>query len=1110
MASYHFKIKTDQKPDGTKVKATDHVDYNNRDGKYNDIDQKREQSRLGFEGNSLQKINQDGNVYDINNKKDTFTYENQYGNIQGNKSKISVSSDASNEVIQIALALAMKQFGDEIHVDGTNKYKAQVIVAAVEMELPIRFSDSLMQDKKNKLQEEQGNARGEFVRQRDRRSNEGEKYNKPDIKCIGQDAPPERRNHLRTLSELGVVLFPERSEVLLSSDVSGDVVNHGEKSNYSMRRDISRARREIAEKVADQIIKEKQTSASRHADYINRESSFEYKGGCVHQEHHLPKWASDSSKEFWKNADKYEETSTVYREIEFALPIELNLEQQKELVNEFVQNHLGDDFYWSLAIHEKEAAMGNGERNPHCHLMFSERKLDEIEKNNERSPEIFFKKANRVNRQNGGCAKDPKWNGEERFRYLVEMRKDFAMIQNHHLEKHGYDIRVDHRTLVAQREAALQRGDVLLADLLNRIPEQNVGPKHVYQAGDEKVTALQQYRQVKKEHQQLIIAADILQKSIFEEERNQSTQEVIEQANIALSDVEKNKLQNVKEIQTLSSSITEISKELAVVRDLVISNNDAYAMARRTLMSPEELKLESVSKLISEEKLTLKRLEKEMPKPTSTAWYQTSLADYTKAKEQIKNRILDIDQETKEISIQLQQVNLRFNTKDNKEKIRKAQNQIIKENQHAKELEIELQQKLDATVLEIKTVIGVHVDNKIQSIEKQIQTLLAKPLQEQAIFEEERIAFNLYKNNFNTRQEPSFYSIDRGAWIEEKIKLEQMERTFNEREKTIQDKIDAIRKDIYEGKPIQESSTEPVKTIEKKPIEAKSTIEYIQFTAKEAYAIIDAQIRSLTPALNQIKAELDTIRKGKLSPERMALMAKHRYLGNEYKLALAEKDNIKAKIRGIDGAKKEYQETIKQLNAIPKPRWFVKNAEYDTLEAKIKTLEQDIQNRENAIATRVSTNQKQLAELEAKCITPSGKIQIEKIIKGIEIKNNPMNPRENELAKKQTSIEKEISALTKQRNILENQVKHEKTITARTKTKEPQYKVSIPSSGGGGGGSSNGNNSLLDAAQRLANAFSNPKIASLIARSAEEEIDIAGMTAEQIETYMAKVSNERD
>ncbi|WP_269142085.1 hypothetical protein [Pectinatus frisingensis] len=40
MAMYHFTIKTDKKPDGTKVSALTHTEYINREDKYKDYDLK--------------------------------------------------------------------------------------------------------------------------------------------------------------------------------------------------------------------------------------------------------------------------------------------------------------------------------------------------------------------------------------------------------------------------------------------------------------------------------------------------------------------------------------------------------------------------------------------------------------------------------------------------------------------------------------------------------------------------------------------------------------------------------------------------------------------------------------------------------------------------------------------------------------------------------------------------------------------------------------------------------------------------------------------------------------------------------------------------------------
>ena len=42
MACYHFRIKSDKKPNGMSVSAADHIAYMNRDGRYRNIDHQQE------------------------------------------------------------------------------------------------------------------------------------------------------------------------------------------------------------------------------------------------------------------------------------------------------------------------------------------------------------------------------------------------------------------------------------------------------------------------------------------------------------------------------------------------------------------------------------------------------------------------------------------------------------------------------------------------------------------------------------------------------------------------------------------------------------------------------------------------------------------------------------------------------------------------------------------------------------------------------------------------------------------------------------------------------------------------------------------------------------
>lgn len=71
---------------------------------------------------------------------------------------------------------------------------------------------------------------------------------KPNIGRVGRKPPPQNKNRLRSLSELGVVRIAGRSEVLLPGDVPNHMEQQGDKPDNGLRRDVLGARRvELAE-----------------------------------------------------------------------------------------------------------------------------------------------------------------------------------------------------------------------------------------------------------------------------------------------------------------------------------------------------------------------------------------------------------------------------------------------------------------------------------------------------------------------------------------------------------------------------------------------------------------------------------------------------------------------------------------------------------------------------------------------------------------------------------------------------------------------------------------------------------------------------------------------
>lgn len=178
-------------------------------------------------------------------------------------------------------------------------------------------------------------------------------------------------------------------------------------------------------------------SAKAKTDYIARLGKYaKHRDAVVFMASgNMPSWA-DRPSTFWSAADLYERANaSLFREIEFALPLELNEGQRRELALKFAEEACGKfGFPYTLAIH------AGGGKNPHCHLVFSERMTDAIERN----PTHFFARADKERPERGGCLKADI--SSKRKIWLKQTRVLWQNVCNAALENHGHKTRIDHRS----------------------------------------------------------------------------------------------------------------------------------------------------------------------------------------------------------------------------------------------------------------------------------------------------------------------------------------------------------------------------------------------------------------------------------------------------------------------------------------------------------------------------------------------------------------------------------------------------------------------------------------------------------------------------------------
>jgi hypothetical protein len=153
----------------------------------------------------------------------------------------------------------------------------------------------------------------------------------------------------------------------------------------------------------------------------------------------MPGFAKDEPRDYWQAADEHERVNgRLYVEVEFALPKELDKDEQITLAHDYAQalteeNHLP----YTMALHE-----GHG-TNPHGHLIISERINDGIE----REAGDWFKRANSLEPEQGGAMKSREFHGGHT---ITEVRETWAEKANDALEKSNSLERIDHRSLEDQ------------------------------------------------------------------------------------------------------------------------------------------------------------------------------------------------------------------------------------------------------------------------------------------------------------------------------------------------------------------------------------------------------------------------------------------------------------------------------------------------------------------------------------------------------------------------------------------------------------------------------------------------------------------------------------
>ena len=277
------------------------------------------------------------------------------------------------------------------------------------------------------------------------------------------------------------------------------------------------------------------------------------------------------------------------------------------------------------------------------------------------------------------------------------LRADFAEIQNEVLSRNDFSIRVDHRTLKAQKEEAERNGDTFLARLFSRVPEKYIGIISCQEDDEPKLERLKKFRGLRKQHFDMVMKIDAMTKEAEELEVKDAVQ---------LSSIGAKGLMDSKEYKTqefvskyllamknkMLTAVAEVNKWKRVI----ISQHDAEEQARLEYMSKSERELWQKYFETLGQKKQLEEFLQTLRKPDESQ--REELQAYEEVVAGVKAKIYSLFTASLVMKKSVEEIEQRLASPECKNNILLVTHQILQANIYAKKMLKRASEELDKAV----------------------------------------------------------------------------------------------------------------------------------------------------------------------------------------------------------------------------------------------------------------------------------------------------------------------------------------------------------------------------------------------------------------------------
>lgn len=273
------------------------------------------------------------------------------------------------------------------------------------------------------------------------------------------------------------------------------------------------------------------------------------------------------------------------------------------------------------------------------------------------------------------------------------------------------------RTLKEQKEEAEKNGDVFLARLFNRMPEQYIGLISCKEEDNPEFERLKKLRSLKKQQFDLVMKLDALTK---EEEENEVKDAILLSSTNAKNLMESEEyksekflsqyLQEVRE--KMMTAVSEVNKWKRVI----ISLHDAKEQAKLEYMSKVERELWLNYSETQAQKKHLEDFLLNLHKPKESQ--KETLKAYDELVAGINTKIESLDSAARLLQKSVEEIEKRLETPDCKKNILLVTHQILQANTQARKMLKMASEKLDTVVNELTIALANQTEQEPKNIYK--------------------------------------------------------------------------------------------------------------------------------------------------------------------------------------------------------------------------------------------------------------------------------------------------------------------------------------------------------------------------------------------------------